>query len=237
MSFPDVQPTDFSIRSFHYRTLIRDGARFYALADAAVAADYGGSEDAEHAQAQRLGLVDLSPLPRTGFKGREALQWLRAQGLTIGDENNRAWRQGQSHDPLVARLADTEALILSDTGAKVGLCARLERICATEKPARCYHVPRRDGSAWFAVTGEHAGVMFAKLCGVDLRHHKFPSGMVAQTSLARMNAIVIRADLGQTPVFFLVFDSASADYLWGCLKDAMAEFDGAPVGHAALLAL
>ncbi len=238
MSFPAVQPTDFSIRSFHYRTLIRDGARFYALADAAVAADYGGSEDAERVQVQRLGLVDLSPLPRTGFKGREALQWLRAQGLMIGDENNCAWRQGQAHhDPLVARLADTEALILSDTGAKVGSCARLEEICATEKPARCYHVPRRDSSAWFAVTGEHAGAMFAKLCAVDMRHHKFPSGAVAQTSLARMNVIVIRADLGHTPVFFLVFDSASADYLWGCLKDAMAEFDGAPVGHAALLAL
>jgi sarcosine oxidase subunit gamma len=231
-----VQPTDYSIRSFHYRTLIREGARFYALADAAVAFDYG-VPDAEHAQARRLGLADLSPLPRAGFKGREAIQWLKGQGLTIGDQNNRAWRQGQSHDPVVARLADTEALILGDIAAQGDLCARLEGSYEAEKPARCYHVPRRHGSACFAVTGEHAGSMFAKLCGVDLRHHKFSTGSVAQTSLARMNVVVIRSDLGDTPVFFLVFDSASADYLWGCLKDAMAEFDGAPVGHAALLAL
>jgi sarcosine oxidase, subunit gamma len=232
-----VQPTDYSIRSFHYRTLAREGARFYALADAAVAFDYGRGGDTERVQAQRLGLADLSPLPRTGFKGREAIHWLRSQGLTIGDENNRAWVEGQSHDAVVARLADTEALILGDIGAKVGLCARLERICATEKPARCYHVPRRDSSAWFAVTGEYAGSMFAKLCGVDLRHHRFPTGSVAQTSLARMNVVVIRSDLGDTPVFFLLFDSASADYLWACLKDAMAEYDGAAVGHAAFLAL
>jgi len=237
VSAQPVQPTDYSIRSFHYRTLIQEGARFYALADTAVAFDYGGTGDTERVQARRLGLVDLSPLPRTGFKGREAIQWLRGQGLTIGDENNRAWVQGQSHGPVVARLADTEALILSDTGAKVGLCARLKRTHGTDKPSRCFHVPRRDGSAWFAVTGEHAGSMFAKLCGVDLRHHKFPTGSVAQTSLARMNVVVIRSDLGETPVFFLIFDSASADFLWGCLKDGMAEFDGAPVGHAALVAL
>ena len=154
MAIQTVQPTDYSIRSFHYRTLAREGARFYALADAAVAFDYGRVGDTERVQAQRLGLADLSPLPRTGFKGREAINWLRSQGLTIGDENNRAWVEGQSHDAVVARLADTEALILGDTGAKVGLCARLERICATEKPAHCYHVPRRDSSAWFAVTGE-----------------------------------------------------------------------------------
>lgn len=237
MSAQAVHPTDFPIRSFHYRTLIKEGARFYAPADAALASDYGGAPDAERLQARRLGLADLSPLRRTGFKGREAIEWLRRQGLTIGDENNRVWVQGQSHDPIVARLADTEALILGDTAAKVGLCARLERNYATERPARCYLVPRRDGSAWFAVTGEHAGSMFAKLCGVDLRHHKFPTGSVAQTSLARMNVIVIRSDFGDTPVFFLLFDSASADYLWACTKDAMAEFDGAPVGHAALLAL
>lgn len=237
MSAHAVHPIDFPIRSFHYRTLIREGARFYALADAALASDYGGAPDAERLQACHLGLADLSPLPRTGFKGPDAIAWLRRQGLTIGDENNRAWVQGQPHDPVVARLADTEALILGDTAGKVGLCARLERNYATARPARCYHVPRRDGSAWFAVTGEHAGSMFAKLCGVDLRHHKFPTGSIAQTSLARMNVVAIRSDFGDTPVVFLLFDSASADYLWRCLKDAMAEFDGAPVGHAALLAL
>ena len=72
--------------------------------------------------------------------------------------------------------------------------------------------------------------MFAKICGVDLRPHHFADGRIAQTSLAKMSAIVIRADLGRTPAFHLLADSASAEYLWGCLLDAMAEFDGAPVG-------
>ena len=29
-------------------------------------------------------------------------------------------------------------------------------------------------------------------------------------------------------------DSASADYLWDCLQDAMNEFDGGPIGLTAL---
>ncbi|MGH8504009.1 MAG: sarcosine oxidase [Gammaproteobacteria bacterium] len=232
-----VRPTDFLIRSFHYRALINEGARFHTLTDAAVAFDYGLEPDEEAVRARDLGLADLSPLPRTGFKGREAIQWLKAQGLTIGDENNRAWRQERPDGAVVARLADTEALILGDLAAIGGLCARLKHAHDHQKPPRCYHVPRGDSSAWFLVTGEHAGAMFAKLCAVDMRHHKFPSGAVAQTSLARMNVIVIRNDLGETPGFHLVFDSASAHYLWRVLKDAMEEFEGRPVGHAALLEL
>jgi sarcosine oxidase subunit gamma len=49
-----------------------------------------------------------------------------------------------------------------------------------------------------------------------------------------MSGIVIRADLGQVPAFHLLADIASAEYLWGAVLDAMAEFDGGPVGLDAL---
>ncbi len=232
-----VKPTDFSVRSFHYRTLIEDGARFHATADAAVVLDYGFAPDEEVTRARHLGLADLSPLPRTGFKGGAAIEWLEAQGLIIDNENNRASCHEGAGGPLIARLADTEVLILGELAGTGERCDQLNRAHAQQQPARCFHVPRRDSSAWFMVTGEHAGTMFAKLCAVDMRHHKFPSGAVAQTSLARMNVIVIRCDLGETPSFHLLFDSASVDYLWRALKDAMSEFDGRLVGQAALLAL
>jgi sarcosine oxidase subunit gamma len=97
-----------------------------------------------------------------------------------------------------------------------------------------YPMPRAESHAWFIVAGERAPAMFAKLCGVDLRPHRFALGSIAQTSLAKMSAIVIRADLGDAPAFHVLADSASAEYLWGCLVDAMAEFAGAPVGWAAV---
>ena len=84
------------------------------------------------------------------------------------------------------------------------------------------------------VTGSAAPEMFAKICGVDLRPHKFRPGQIAQTSLAQMSGIVIRDDRGPIPGFHLLADVASAEYLWGAVLDAMSEFGGAPVGLRAL---
>ena len=235
MAKTNVAPTDFTVRSFIYRTLAQDGARFKALGDTAIASDFGCSEDEEVAQAKRMGIADLSPLPRVGFKGREAIAWVRSQGVEVADGNNQA--ATQKDGSLVARLADTEVVVLSDAAAGSDIAARLEQAWEQAKPPRCFLVPRRHSSAWFRVTGEHSSEMFAKICGVDMRLEKFPNGSIAQTSMARMNAIGIRDDIGATPEFHLVFDSASADYLWSCLKDAIAEFEGAPVGHAALLGI
>ena len=49
-----------------------------------------------------------------------------------------------------------------------------------------YPVPRADSHCWFALSGLHAAEMFAKICGVDLRAHRFAEGAIAQTSVARM---------------------------------------------------
>ena len=230
-----AHPTDFAVRSFNYRTLANEGARFGELANAAIALDYGGSSEEETAQARKLGLADVSTLPRTGFKGRQAIAWLRTQDIQIGDANNQVFAQADG--TLIARLADTEAVVLGAISGNSERCTTLNDAWGAEQPARCFDVPRQDSSAWFLLTGAHVSEMFAKICGIDMRLDKFPNGSIAQTSIARMNAIAFRQDITDTPVFHLVFDSASATYLWGCLKDAMAEFDGAPVGHNAILAL
>lgn len=230
-----ARPADFKARCFHYRTLVDEGARFAELSGCAIASGYGGSIEEESAQAKKLGLIDLSPLPRTGFKGRRAIRWLKMAGLQVGDDNNFSWLQ--DNGVIVARLADTEALVLSDLANESDTCACLDRSAANEDPESCYLVARRDASAWFLVTGDCADIMFAKICGVDMRRARFPSGMVAQTSIARMNAISIRSDLGDLPAYHLIFDSASADYLWRSLRDAMTEFGGKPVGYDAILSM
>ena len=56
-------------RAFHYRDLEAAGAQFETVQDAAVAWAYGSDGEAD--TARRLGLADLSPLARTGFKGRD----------------------------------------------------------------------------------------------------------------------------------------------------------------------
>jgi sarcosine oxidase, subunit gamma len=231
-----VSPTAVPRRSFVHRVLQQAGARFAPVNDGAIAVDFGKPVEAEMAQARRMGIADLSVLPRTGFKGAGTVEWLSGQGLSIGPDSNRAYPQ--SGGELAARLAPTEIFLIDGLAGTGDLIHRLNAAWSwgseTPRTLTGYPMPRSESHAWFLVTGAHAPAMFAKICGVDLRTHRFAIGSIAQTSLAKMSAIIIRADLGDAPAFHVLADSASAEYLWGCLLDAMAEFDGAPVGWAAI---
>ena len=215
-----TDPAALPRRGFVYRRLMECGATF-DTSGLAVRTD----QDAAHAG---VVLCDLSLSPRCGFKGRNSLDWLRDHELIVPDENNRATRLGGVG--LTCRLAPTEALILAD-GAMVD---QLETDCARDKPDGCFAMPRADSHTWFRIAGGDAARMLAKLCGVDLRPHKFDDLEIAQTIVARLSAVVVRDDIGETLAYHLLADSASALYLWDCLVDAMAEFDGAVIGTEAL---
>jgi sarcosine oxidase subunit gamma len=236
MALPKIFPHIPKRRSPIYRESQKAGAWFDIVNHGAVAIHYGGDGAAELARARRMGIADLSVLPRTGFKGAGTVEWLAAQGLVIGDDSNVAYRQEGGE--LAARLAPGEIFLIDSLAATGALIDRLNSAWAwgTEKPRKLigYPTPRQDSHGWFMVTGASAPEMFAKICGVDLRTGKFQPGEIAQTSLAKMSGIVIRADLGQVPAFHLLADIASAEYLWGAVLDAMAEFDGGPVGLDAL---
>ncbi len=223
-----MNPTDTPRRSFVARELVALGATFTDIGGFAAPLSCGASADEEATRARRLGLCEASALARGGYKGWTALDWLREKGVGVPEQNNRARR----HDgALVARPADSEALIL---GGLDGGCALLDDLGAAPPPDGCYPVPRADANAAFIISGSAAPALLAKLCAVDLRPRSFPDLSVAQTSVARLNALVLREDIAGTVAFHCLFDSASALYLWQCLIDAMAEFDGRPVGLAAL---
>jgi sarcosine oxidase, subunit gamma len=199
--------SDSARRSFIYRRLTEANASVRPRP----AGDFG------------LKLADLSLLARWGLKGRDAFDWLDAQGATTPGENNKAARQGDGS--LIARLSPSEVLILSPfhDGSAIG---RMIEDLPAEGRGACYPVPRRDSHAWFVVTGADAPRMFAKLCAIDLAVDRFPDGSIAQTSVARLSAVVIRNDLAGAVAFSVLAESASAEYLWDCVIDAMAEFSG-----------
>lgn len=255
MAAPDslpgnVQPSAYPRRSFLYRKLAAIGANFGEVGGpvggAAVALDFG-DPDGEAQTAQRLGLADLSVLPHSGFKGAGVVEWLRRQGVEVSEEPN--WAPRQTGGGLALRQAAAEVMILGDLSGDGGWPERLKQAWWAEpvppETPRGFPMPRDETHAWLAVTGTHAAAMFAKLCGVDLRPPAFPQGRVAQTSIARLNGVIVRDDRGDdqgddqggVPFFHLLADCAAAEYLWDCLLDAMAEFDGRPVGLTALRGL
>ncbi len=228
-------PAEERRRSPLYRALEAHGARFETLGDFAVAQDFGREAAAEVTQAGSLGLADLTPLPRIGFKGWNIAPWLAGHGVEMGEASN--WAYAQADGTRIARLAPGEALVLAGRSGAGPLIATLDQAWSMAEADGCFRVARDETSCWLLLSGAHAPSMLAKVCAVDMRTHVVAPDAIAQTNVARLNVIVIRGDLGQVPAFDLITDIASAVYLWGALLDAMAEYDGAPVGLAAIRAL
>lgn len=236
-----IAPTALLRRSFIYRLLAAQGAQFGEVNGGAIPQHFGAGQEAELASARRLALADLSVLPHAGLKGKGTVEWLTAQGLSIGPDSNIAYAQAGGE--LAARLAPTEIFLLDSLAGDGALMQRLGNNWkwaeTAPRPAQGYPTPRQDSHAWFMVSGEFTPDLFAKMCGVDMRRDHFAEGAIAQTSIARMSAIIIRADRKAsdgraTPAYHILADIASAEYLWACLMDAAAEFDGKPVGLQAL---
>lgn len=177
---------------------------------------------------QPLVIADLSELPRLGFKGRGTLPAMQARGLQIENEPNRAFRQ--SDGSLCMVLAASEVFLLGAPDGEKANFDALESGWRIEDGEKTYPMPRRHSHAWFALGGDTAPELFSKICAVDLRRHIFGDLAIAQTSVARLNAIVLRADVACHHVYHLLADSSASAYMLACLKDAAEEFGGKVTG-------
>jgi sarcosine oxidase subunit gamma len=220
-----MSPQTLPRRSFVYRRLREAGFTFTDIGDAALAQRSTRSD-------ARLKLIDLSPVPRWGLKGRGIAAWLARHGVAMPGSDNRA--ELQADGSVLARLSPAEVLILAPLRAEARLADAIARMPPEGEDA-CYPVSRRDSHCCFVVASEDAAKMFAKLCAIDLAPDRFPQGQVAQTSVARLSAILIRNDINDALAFYLLAESASAEYLWDCLTDAMTEFSGAVCGIESLV--
>lgn len=215
-------------RSFVRRSLDALDAQWSRLGDVDVATTI----PQERLQADVV-LRDLSPLPRTGFKGADTAAWLAGRDLSCPPIHNQA--AVQADGTLLARLSPGEFLLLGALDGSPGKVADTDVAWNLDTAGLCFQVPRRDSHAWFHLSGPKTPDLFAKLCGIDLRTDKFADLAIAQTSVARLNAIIIRDDRNGAPAFHLLADSASAAYLWDCLIDAMTEYSGSVAGVGNLL--
>lgn len=177
-----------------------------------------------------LAIADLTELPRLGFKGQGTLPAMLKRGLVVEARPNRAFRQADG--ALCMVLAASEIFLLHPNG-KEDAFAALESGWRMEDGERTYPLPRRHSHAWFAIQGETSPAMLAKLCAVDLRPRRFEDLAIAQTSVARLSSIVLRADTHGRLTYHLLADSASSAYMLSCLVDSAREFKGSIRTHEA----
>ena len=198
-----------------------------------------------------LTLCDLSPLTRIGVKGLGIERLLKRSSVVAPKAVDVNESVLQKDGSLCVRLAQNEVLLLSALDSKgVGdfapLRKNLEHKNLNAYSLNACFVPYQDSLCWLALAGEGASDLLATMCAVDLRDGIFAQGSLAQTSLARLSALVLRAPLRSSlrhrtspPLFYLLADSAASLYLWDCLLDAMhaTEHGGIVCGRQDLLRL
>ena len=170
-----------------------------------------------------MGLTDLTTLERVGFKGADSVKWLESCGWTLPAVPNTAVIE---RGVAILRLSATEFFFAAVTEAANSELVALAEAWSMDLEHRVYRLERAHSHACFAITGSETAEMLAKLCAVDLRDHRFAHLSIAQTSVARGNAIVARLHSQGDSVFLLCSDITASAFLWECLLDAMQEFAG-----------
>jgi sarcosine oxidase, subunit gamma len=82
------------------------------------------------------------------------------------------------------------------------------------------------GRAGIALVGTQARDVLAKVCGLDFSDRTFLDKHAAQTSLAKVRALIIRDDEDSLPIYKLFVDRSLASYVWDVVYDAAQEFGG-----------
>ncbi len=230
-----IRPETYCRRMPTYRLHEGMGAKFEAIGDIAAIHDYGDA-DFEAAAVRSLALVDLTALPRCGFKNEGAPEWLARNGVSIPDRANRATRQERGG--LCLRLGGTDILVIaSPYGDDLGP-NELRAKWTAEKVKPCgWNAYREEGFNWFTLVGEQAPEFWSRVCAVDMRPSAFPDLEVAQTRAFHMGGVIVRADISGVLAYNLFFDIASSDFLIDVAQETLRELGGVMVGLSALRSL
>lgn len=158
--------------------------------------------------AAELTLADRTGLPLWQLRGAEiAVRAARGElpeqvGAVLADPVG-----------LTARLTDDEWLHVAAPGAEL-----------PELPDQITATDLTHGYGAMELAGPAAGQMLSKLCGLDFADSAFPDLHSAQTSLAKVRAIVLRRDRRGRPAYLIAVGRSLARYVWQQLLDAGAEF-------------
>lgn len=161
----------------------------------------GGAADGTPLPRGAVALTDLTALPRFGLKGAGSADWLTAKGVSVPAINRIASYRGMR----VLRLGNEDVVLLAE--AKDAALAELVSAWHGEAGAKGYSSWREEGWAWMRLSGPRVGEAMSRLCAIDLRPERFAADEIAQTRVARIEAVLFRSETG----FDVLFDiTASA---------------------------
>ncbi|MCK6624887.1 MAG: hypothetical protein L6R45_06895 [Anaerolineae bacterium] len=174
-----------------------------------------------------LTLADLTGAPVIHIQG-EAGDLLQAYFAQIPAKPGELVDVGEG---LLARLTPAE-FYLFGLSASAGLPTAADLDNAFAQARRFAHATDyTHGKAVLRLAGAAAPDLLSKICGLDFHPTVFPSRRVAQTSAAKVKALIARYDQGQTPTYYLHVNRPLGQYFWEVAWDAGQEFGLTATGN------
>jgi heterotetrameric sarcosine oxidase gamma subunit len=159
-----------------------------------------------------LGLADITGRALLHVRGDAASAALQWADMKIGEVAAR-------QDGLLARLRRDEFTLLTRTPresfAHIESAIGEQRVTLTDIT---------HGRCGLLLVGKDAPNVLPKVCGLNFADGQFPNLHAASSSLAKVRALIIRADISHTPTYGLIVDRSLARYVWSVVFDAAREF-------------
>lgn len=179
--------------------------------------------DADHSG---VAIRDLTTRSRIGFRGPAVEAFLMSEGIQVPAEPNKAILSAakELEGLWVLRLSKTEFWLIDLQDQYTQKITELEQKGLLLEDV--YRLYCQHSHSAFKLSGVSCPKMFAKVCGVNLDQAAFPTLSIAQTSVARVNAIVVNCakETDELPRYLVLSDISSSEYLWDALQDAAQEF-------------
>ncbi len=196
---------------------------------------FSGSGAEQSAARENVGMAEHGHVTKLRMQGPGVPAALERLGVVpvVGGVGNATVRVKRSDVELdVARLAQAEAWITAPPNGGLGLIGAVEALAsdfATFDLTSSFSAVR--------LVGPSAEMVVASLTDLDLRHNNMPDRSCAQTTIAEVYGLIVRADIGDLRSYRLFFGREYGIYVWESLMEAGEAFGMALIGSEAIAAL
>jgi sarcosine oxidase subunit alpha len=200
---------------------------------------YGPVEKELKAVRESVGLCDISPVGKLDLKGKQIVPMFvslfslrdvpqigHVQRMALSESDSIGGIEGSC-----CRLGNDHVLLLTKPDTLVTVeQAFTRRIKATDD---CLHLTNLTSAlAAVQLVGPRSRELLRKLTALDLSPPQFADLTCAQGSVAKVHALVVRADLEPELAYEVYCGREFGEYLWDTLRDAGQEFGAVPFGVA-----
>jgi aminomethyltransferase len=191
---------------------------------------YGNPAAEQTALRETVGLLDISESGKIGLKSDDLDAALGAAFKGIGRVGvGMALPAGDRGTTRVCRLTEGQALLVTAPDALRGTLDALGKVASAHT---CTHLTDLTSAlCGLRLVGPRAPAVLERLSWLDLAPDRFTDGALAQGSVARIHALIVRRDMVGLTGYDLYVDRDLGAYLWNVLLEQGAPLGLKPVGY------